>query len=280
MGSYNIRLRATSAFGCFDDSIRTFSSFFDKPIADFDVTPDTLCQGADNIFSDLSTAPNSTIQNWKWIFGDGTTSGVPSPSKRFANPGNYDVRLIVTNAVGCVSDTFRKAVVVYLQPVIDAGQSFVVPQGTTIQFTATANDPNISFLWSPANGLSNPAILKPTLVAIADQIYTLIAMGQGGCIATDDINVKILKPVKIPNAFSPNGDGTNDRWVIANISDYPGATVEVFNRYGQSVYFSEGYNVPWNGTIRGAELPVATYYYIINLKNGFKPMNGSVTIIR
>ncbi|MBL7727741.1 MAG: PKD domain-containing protein, partial [Dinghuibacter sp.] len=91
IGSYNIRLRATSPYGCFDDSVRVFNSFFDKPVAGFSVTPDTLCQGADNIFTDLSTAPNSTIQNWRWIFDDGSTSTTQNPVKRFINPGNYDV---------------------------------------------------------------------------------------------------------------------------------------------------------------------------------------------
>lgn len=281
IGSYNIRLTATSAFGCIDDSVRTFSAFFDKPVAGFDVNPDTLCQGSDNTFTDLSTAPNSTLQSWKWLFDDGSNSSARNPVKRYVNPGTYNVKLVVTNAVGCVSDTFKKDVVVYLQPVIDAGPSFVVPQGSTIQFNATANDPtSLGFLWTPATGLSSATILKPTLVALSDQTYALVATGQGNCTATDFLTVKILKPVKVPNAFSPNGDGINDTWVISNISDYPGATVEVFNRYGQQVFFSEGYDRPWNGSYKGAPLPLATYYYIINLKNGFKPLNGSITIVK
>jgi gliding motility-associated-like protein len=56
--------------------------------------------------------------------------------------------------------------------------------------------------------------------------------------------------------------------------------VEVFNRYGQMVYTSNGYGTAWDGHSKGKPLPVGTYYYIIQLKNGFKPLNGSVTIIR
>ncbi|MBK8141761.1 MAG: gliding motility-associated C-terminal domain-containing protein [Chitinophagaceae bacterium] len=94
------------------------------------------------------------------------------------------------------------------------------------------------------------------------------------------MTVKILKLVKVPNVFSPNGDNIHDQWMIPNLGDYPGCTVEVFNRYGQQVYFSAGYGTPWNGTYKGKELPAGTYYYIIQLQNGFKPLSGSVTIIR
>jgi hypothetical protein len=46
------------------------------------------------------------------------------------------------------------------------------------------------------------------------------------------------------------------------------------------VFYSVGYNTPWNGTRNGQALPVGTYYYIVQLKNGFKPLSGSVTILR
>jgi gliding motility-associated-like protein len=158
-----------------------------------------------------------------------------------------------------------------------------VAQGSVIQFQGTGNDNsgNTSYLWSPATGLSSATSLTPQLTAVADQTYTLTATGSGNCTATDFMTVKILKPLKIPNAFSPNGDGINDTWVIDHLADYPGAIVEVYNRHGQMVYKSTGYSTPWNGTTNNRLLlPLATYYYVIQLKNGFKPLSGSVTIIK
>jgi gliding motility-associated-like protein len=84
----------------------------------------------------------------------------------------------------------------------------------------------------------------------------------------------------VPNAFSPNADGINDYWRIMYLESYPGAVVEVFNRYGQSVFSSTGYSVDWDGTYQSKALPIGTYYYIINPKNGRKIISGSVTIIR
>jgi gliding motility-associated-like protein len=280
-GTYNVQLRATSAFGCIHDTTKVLDKFYDKPIASFSVEPDTLCQGSDNVFTDASTAPNSSITKWSWDFGDGSTANDSNPVKRYDAPGNYDVRLTVTNSVGCVSNAFTDKVIVYLQPVIDAGPSFTVNQGTPVQFNATANDSSVlTFLWTPAGELSNPAILRPSLIAMHDETYTLTATGQGNCSATDALTVKVLKPVNVPNAFSPNGDGINDTWTIPNLGDYPGATVDVYNRYGQRVYSSSGYGIAWDGTWNGKMLPLATYYYVIKLQNGFPPLTGYVTILR
>jgi gliding motility-associated-like protein len=84
----------------------------------------------------------------------------------------------------------------------------------------------------------------------------------------------------IPNAFTPNGDGVNDTWDIKYIDFYPNCTVMVFNRWGQNVYSSIGYGIPWNGTYRGAALPTSTYYYIIDLKNGLNALSGFLVIVR
>jgi gliding motility-associated-like protein len=113
-----------------------------------------------------------------------------------------------------------------------------------------------------------------------NETYTLTAVGQGNCTATDQLTVRILKQIEVPNAFSPNGDGINDRWAIPNLADYPGSKVEVFNRWGQQIFLSYGYNSPWDGSYLGKPLPLATYYYIITLNNGFAPVTGSVTIIK
>ncbi len=279
-GNYNVTLVSTSAFGCVHQVTKVMNSFFDKPLAAFSVSPQELCQGADNVFSDGSSAPNSTVQSWAWNFADGTNSTVASPTKRFNTPGVYNVSLVVTNEVGCVSNPFVLPVTVHLQPVIDAGQSYVLPQGTVLQLNATANSSTLTFNWSPGFGLSSTSVLNPTLTALQDQTYTLTATGAFGCTARDQMTVKILKLVKVPNVFSPNGDNIHDQWLIPNLGDYPGCTVEVFNRFGQQVYHSAGYGTPWNGTYNGKELPAGTYYYIIQLQNGFKPLSGSVTIIR
>jgi gliding motility-associated-like protein len=85
----------------------------------------------------------------------------------------------------------------------------------------------------------------------------------------------------IHNAFSPNGDLINDYWQIGNSEMYPEMEVTIYNRWGQSVWKSaEGYPLPWDGRSNGAELPIDSYHYVIDLHNGSKPIVGDITIVR
>ncbi|MGN6638477.1 MAG: gliding motility-associated C-terminal domain-containing protein [Mucilaginibacter sp.] len=86
--------------------------------------------------------------------------------------------------------------------------------------------------------------------------------------------------VQVPNAFTPNGDGVNDIWNIKELTSYPACIVSIYNRYGGLIYESKGYSKPWDGTYNGSPAPEGTYYYIINLQNGLKPLSGYVSIIR
>ena len=92
--------------------------------------------------------------------------------------------------------------------------------------------------------------------------------------------VRVYQKITIPNTFTPNGDGVNDYWDIKNLYTYPESVMQVFNRYGQPVYQSNGYPKPWDGRRNGAFLPNGTYYYIIDLRNGMPNLSGWVLIIR
>lgn len=113
-----------------------------------------------------------------------------------------------------------------------------------------------------------------------DITYTLTVTSDKNCFATDQVFVKVLKKVEIPNIFSPNGDGVHDKWVIQYLESYPGCTVDIFNRYGQQIYHSVGYDKPWDGTVNGKPVPIGTYYYIVNPKNGRSQLSGYVDVIR
>jgi len=90
----------------------------------------------------------------------------------------------------------------------------------------------------------------------------------------------VLSALSIPNTFTPNGDGINDTWVIQAIEGYPKSTVNIFNRWGQKVFTSIGYHIPWDGTYQGKALSSGTYYYLIDPKNGQAVISGWVAIIR
>jgi gliding motility-associated-like protein len=187
----------------------------------------------------------------------------------------------VYNQQNCVSDTIIKQVVVYPYPKLTMGPNLFVLQGGVIQIKpAYIYGNNLQYLWTPASFLSSDTAQYPYATPPDDITYKLALSGSGGCTVSDTIFIKVLKSPTVPNAFSPNGDGINDTWVIKYLESYPGATVDVYNRYGQVVFHSEGYTVNWDGTFKGQPLPIGTYYYIVDPKNGRQKINGSVTIIR
>lgn len=89
------------------------------------------------------------------------------------------------------------------------------------------------------------------------------------------------KEIKIYNAFTPNGDGVNDQWTINDLQYYPNCTVDIYNRYGQQIYFSRGYSRPWDGSYKGRQVPTGSYYYVINPNDGSaNKFAGCLTVIR
>jgi gliding motility-associated-like protein len=88
----------------------------------------------------------------------------------------------------------------------------------------------------------------------------------------------------IPNAFSPDGDGINDRFEISGLEAFDNVSLQVFDRYGLKVYSSQNYGENgnfWRGRDEeGNELPQGTYYYVLDLNDGDEPFRSFVHIMR
>ncbi|TKC10644.1 PKD domain-containing protein [Pedobacter polaris] len=218
--------------------------------------------------------------------GDGgvfTGNGV-SPTGSFnpllAGVGKHDITYTFTADNGC-RDQKVQTIEVYSLPTIDVGNDFYILAGGEKQFNASATGIGLTYEWTPSIGLSNPNILNPIANPAIDTKYMLKVTSSQGCTVFDDIYVYVLQNVKVPNTFTPNGDGVNDVWNIQYLDTYPNGTVEIFDRNGQRVYVSsKGYSNPFDGTYRNQPLPVGTYYYIINPNSGRKNITGNLTIIR
>jgi gliding motility-associated-like protein len=279
-GNYQVILQASSGIGCKAGDTAIMSNFQQKPVADFALSDTGICQGKSVFFTNKSVAAGSIINSWHWEFGDGTAAGTEQANKTFDQPGTYAVQLKVTNADGCISDAVSYPIRVYPQPAIDAGKPVVAKAGTVVQLNGTANSTNLKLEWAPAQNISNPYTLDPTLLVTADQIYTLTAIGENNCTASSQLQVIVQKEVEIPNAFSPNGDGINDAWLVRNIGQYSQSVIQVYDRYGSRVFNGVGTSKPWDGSSNGKPLPVGVYYYLIKLYNGSAAITGSVTLIR
>ncbi|MBP6431698.1 MAG: gliding motility-associated C-terminal domain-containing protein [Ferruginibacter sp.] len=241
----------------------------------------------------MSTQSNVSIcsgSSFTPAFTSNASSFVWTPTNGVSNPAILNPTLSPTNTTpytvtgtlgNCpISRTFT--LTVFQGVTIFAGSDATIFQGDTIRLNASGSAGTYS--WTPTTGLNNPAILNPTAKPDTTTTYTLRITSANGCTNTDDVKITVIPfCIKVVNAFSPNGDGINDRWVVTNGNCTSSIDVAVYNRYGNQVYRNTNYTNNWDGTYKGKPLADGTYYYVITyrLLNGTgRMLKGDVTILR
>lgn len=280
-GSYTVTLQVRNNTSCTALTYQQTVTIQSAPVADYDITGPS-CTDATVYFTDRSTNMSGAIVKWVWNFGDGTpavenTTGQPV-SHLYTAAGSYTTSLTVSIANGC-STTLTRVVNVNI-PFLELGPDITVLRNGNYTFNIRATGTNLRYNWSPAVGISQTDVKNPVINPSVDTEYTLTITSEEGCVLTDRIMVKVVDAPVIRNTFTPNGDGVNDEWIIDYLDSYPEVRVNIYSRYGVRVFTSVGYTKPWNGMQNGVELPVGTYYYVIDAKMGLPVYTGWVTIIR
>ncbi|MDB5136536.1 MAG: type sorting protein [Mucilaginibacter sp.] len=219
----------------------------------------------------------------------GTGTFVPSANQLNASyvPSAADIKngsitlTLTANAAGdCYIPTDKLVVRFIPPPTVNAGGTRYVLKGKTITLEPVVSDENVTYLWTPDVEIANNTSKNPVVTGNVDITYTLTVTDSRGCVASDQTFIKVSPEIVIPNTFTPNGDGINDQWNIKGLIAYQQAVVDIFDRYGQKVFHSIGYGVPWNGTINGQIVPFGVYYYIIDTKMNGIILSGHITIVR
>ena len=89
--------------------------------------------------------------------------------------------------------------------------------------------------------------------------------------------------IKIPNVFTPNGDGKNDVFTIENISEFPNNRVSIYNRWGRLLYDEKGYDNTttfWPRRDEGGNLLPTTYFYVIDLGDGSAVIKNWLEVLK
>ncbi|GEM_PF-221850 len=145
----------------------------------------------------------------------------------------------------------------------------------TVTVAVTNGSLPINYSWSdPLEQITATAV-----GLVSNEVYTVTVTDAIGCTLTEQIEVEpTIGCFFIATALTPNGDGVNDYWLLGGLEYFPESEVQVFNRWGQVMFESRGYQAPWDGTFKGNNLPVADYYFVINYSDEADPIMGTVTI--
>jgi gliding motility-associated-like protein len=196
---------------------------------------------------------------------------------------NYQRNDTLFSALGCDSIVEIFTVTINQSPEVDAGEDITINQGEAATLEATATGAT-EFLWEWATGNTqqNPFTVNP----LETTIYT-ITVSNEKCSSQDAITVfvqNINVELFIPDAFTPNGDGINDIFEVANKEFFTDITMNIFNRWGELIHKEAGINHGWDGTYKGELQNPGVFVYFITAKNlsGTQSYTakGSVTLIR
>jgi gliding motility-associated-like protein len=223
--------------------------------------------------------------NWSPPDGlSGTTISNPVFSK--PNLGSTDVvytYTLLASQNGC-PDSAKVSITVYPKTVAVAGVDTIIWQYDTIQFLASGGN---AYNWTPNYNLSDASIANPLAHPEKSTIYYVTVTDKNECSSYDSLYVLVRpKPFSnffIPDVITPNGDGINDYWHIRDLERYPDNTVRIINRWGDEILNQTPYQQNWYGTWKDKDLPGATYYYVIHVKNeqGVEAVfNGPLTVVR
>lgn len=251
--------------------------------------PDIICDDLGVQFKNNS----KNTQSWRWFFDWGKdptqTSTDFSPLHTYPDTGVYTVALIAAPGLPC-ADTFYQTFHLLktgAQLIATADPEEIHP-GHSSQLNAVLPDA-LSFVWSPATGLSDPGIANPLATPDETTTYTVKSLLPNGCEKTASVTVRVvplpcMEPyVFFPNAFSPNGDGENDVLQLEMASPPESVYWAIYDRWGMRIFETTDFHAAWDGTFQGKAQPAETYGFVLRVtcadgNNLFR--KGNITLLR
>jgi gliding motility-associated-like protein len=224
------------------------------------------------------------LVNFEWQTPTGiTVSTADTVAMCGSAIGNENLILLVSDAVCSHTDTVN--IETLPLPFANAGSDVSLIVGSIVNIGGNPTGPiGSTFFWTPSTNIigSDETVSNPQIILNNELDYIVFVTDTNGCVNSDTVKVRPVPMIVFPNGFTPNGDGVNDDWQIDNIEQFPNCVVEVYNRWGQQLFYSVGYTTRWDGRFNNKELPVGTYYYVIELNDPLfpEPYSGPITIMR
>ena len=289
-GNFPVNLRVRDRNFCEASVTKNVPYFPIPPILLSAPEPVSICQPALVLFDNLSPPINNSYKI-EWDFGDGNTSTALAPSHLYNSPGFYSVGVKVTSPVGCYADSvYRNWVEVKTSPT--AGFDFDPKEVDQLHPTVNFFDESFGAVrWFWDFGGLGSSIQPNPVFAFPDtgqHVIRQIVAHYSGCLDTAEtiIDVRPIVTYFLPNAFTPNADATNDRFMGIGILDgMRDFEIGIWNRWGEQVFASNDPETGWNGRKYndGQPAPNGVYVYVVKYR-GPRGENylhkGTVVLVR
>lgn len=263
---------------------------FELPVADFDLALQA-CPDETISLDFTGLAPNTSDGGFNWGNFNGASivsgTGAGPYELIWTSPGTKTVNLQITTDEGCTS-TFEQTIEVtdlsLLMP-----ETLTINEGDSINISALANSStsNIAtYLWNNSETLSCNDCPETYASPRETTTYILTVTDEDGCSTAASVSVNVIIPEPtpqfiLPNAFSPNGDGVNDRFYPFLDEMAVGMEMQIYNRWGEMLFETSDMNAYWDGTYMDEPVPVGVYVYWITVEfsNGrTELLTGNVTV--
>ena len=241
-----------------------------------------ICVGASvNLFANGG-------DSYEWLPASGLSS--PNASNPIATPETTTEYMVIIRQGNCFTDTGIVTIKVHPVPTVDAGGDQTIIAGNSVTLFANATHTD-HYRWTPAEDLSCNTCQSPDASPKKTTTYTVSVSNNFGCEAKDDVTIFIKcdnSQVFLPNTFTPNGDGNNDRFVPQGKGVGVVRRFRIFNRWGETIYDVENLmindeNRGWDGTYKGEAMKPDVYVYVVDaLCETGEPMQikGDISLIR
>jgi gliding motility-associated-like protein len=261
------------------------------PIHNYDVTPKdtTVCYG-----EKFKMVAHGDFTKVQWY--EDTAVNAPTPT---FNPAlsldcdtcrdpivtlylNTKYYVVMSDSVNCRDTMMVNAKVKALPIVKIINEDTRIKYGQNLQLLVSGA---YHYSWYPISTLTNPNIINPWASPSEPTRYYVHGIAENGCRNIDSVFVDIdyRDNLFIPSAFTPNGDGKNDVFRVANITFQRLMEFRVFNRWGQEIYSTTDHKKGWDGSWRGVPQDMGVYQYLIRVAypDGLvESYKGNVTLVR
>ena len=286
VGTYNVKLVLEDTNFCnAPDTFRLTIRISPNVKAAF-TTPPSGCVPYNAVFTNTSLGGT----NFVWNFGDGTTGTGMNPTHLYTTPGIYRVTLVATDPSTCnLTDSTSFTITVSSIPVANFTYSPNPAEENTLTTFTNTSVGGTRFRWYYGDGDSLYTFRQDTTVRhqyneTKQYQPCIVAINRFNCPDTACLVLdNIVRPIlDVPNVFTPNKDGVNDKAVVIGVG-ISRMVFRVYNRWGQLMFESNDRKIGWDGTFKGKAQPMDVYAYTLDAEffDGKKiKKQGDITLLR